>query len=155
MMIEVAFFFINTALFLVAIIGAAVADPCPSGPLIGQVTHVFDGDTIALGDTRIRLQGISAPELGEPGGLDSKAVMEWLVGDQTLTCRLTGERSHDRCIATCQDQAGEDLGWQIVSNGGARDCPRFSRWRYELAEEEAAAAGYTISQTHLLPGYCR
>ena len=37
--------------------------------LEGNVSHVRDGDTIDLGPITIRLQGIAAPELNEPGGM--------------------------------------------------------------------------------------
>ena len=36
----------------------------PPGPLTGDV-RVIDGDTIAVGETRIRLEGIDAPETAQ------------------------------------------------------------------------------------------
>ena len=54
----------------------AVADPTT---LTGTVTKVRDGDTIEVGRVPIRLNGVSAPELKEPLGSQSKAFMTDLV----------------------------------------------------------------------------
>ena len=35
---------------------------------VGQPIYTIDGDTIRMGPQRIRLRGIDAPELNEPGG---------------------------------------------------------------------------------------
>jgi len=39
----------------------------PAGPLVGGA-RVIDGDTIAIGETRIRLEGIDAPETAQRCG---------------------------------------------------------------------------------------
>ena len=43
--------------------------------LEGKVTNVRDGDTIEVGNIPIRLNGVSAPEMNEPLGSQSKAFM--------------------------------------------------------------------------------
>jgi hypothetical protein len=47
---------------------AAAAGRCERGPHAGPVTHVRDGDTVEVAGLQIRLQGLAAPELSEPGG---------------------------------------------------------------------------------------
>ena len=51
---------------------AVAADPTI---LTGTVTHLRDGDTIEVGNIPIRLNGVSAPELKEPLGPQSKQFM--------------------------------------------------------------------------------
>ncbi len=63
--------------------------------LEGVVSHVRDGDTIELGPIALRLQGIAAPELNEPGGAIAAEAMRDLVLGKELRCDLTGDRSHD------------------------------------------------------------
>jgi endonuclease YncB( thermonuclease family) len=61
---------------------------------------VTDGDTIRMGETRIRLEGIDAPEIsqtcsrsdGTPWkcGQQSKAALIDKIGKQTVSCTITG-----------------------------------------------------------------
>ena len=132
----------------------AEAAKCPRGSLTGVVTHVRDGDTIVVGTMPIRLNGLAAPEGDEAGGLAATQAMNELVQGRTLRCELDGERTHDRCVAVCYLEA-EDVAEAMVRQGLARDCPRFSGGRYRSAEIHAAAAGATIQNTYVLPGYCR
>ena len=44
--------------------------------LKGKITNVVDGDTIDVGETRVRLSLTSTPELGEFGGIESKNFVE-------------------------------------------------------------------------------
>lgn len=141
---------------LVAVAAAPAAAICPAHAILtGPVTRVVDGDTLIVGDTRIRLQGIAAPELEEPGGTDARTILVWLAPPgSTLNCVLTGERTHERCVAVCRNAFGDDLGEEMVWRGGARDCPRYSGGRYRATERDATAAGYAISSTYRLPRYC-
>jgi micrococcal nuclease len=56
--------------------------PQPTQPNIERtavLSYVVDGDTIVLvGGERVRLVGIDAPELGEPGGSEAKQFVEGL-----------------------------------------------------------------------------
>lgn len=114
--------------------------------LTGQVTHVRDGDTIVVSGQPIRLQGLHAPELADPGGPEAARFMRTLVGGRIVTCTLTGERSYDRMIGVCSIDH-HDIAAALVRAGLGRDCPRFSGGRY--AEDEQPEA-----QRMPLPGYC-
>ncbi len=127
---------------------------CEHGPLIGPVTHVRDGDTIEVAGLPIRLQGLAAPELSEPGGAEAARAMWMLLHSQEVRCELTGERSHDRCIGVCYVR-GRDVAAELVRAGAARDCPRFSGGRYANEERDAARERATIAEAYRLPGYCR
>ena len=62
------------AIILLASLAAPLAAAEPT-ILSGTVTKVRDGDTIEIGKIPIRLNGVSAPELKEPFGQQSKQFM--------------------------------------------------------------------------------
>jgi endonuclease YncB( thermonuclease family) len=138
---------------LAALLAAPPADAarCPRGALTGQVTHVWDGDTIVVGSMPIRLNGLAAPEGDEPGGAAATQTMLELVQGRTLRCELDGERTHGRCVGVCYLD-GADISEVMVHRGVVRDCPRFSQGRYAEAERKAAAEGATIGRIYALPG---
>ena len=49
----------------------------------------------------VRLQGIAAPELDEPGGSAAAGFASNLMLGRDVECRLTGEWSRDRLIGVC------------------------------------------------------
>jgi len=129
------------------LVGPTIAFAEPT-VLTGTVTHVRDGDTIEVGKIPIRLNGVSAPELKEPLGPQSKKFMVGLVDGKKVRCELTGAKTYDRLVGTCYLD-GEDIGIAVIAAGLALDCPRYSGGRY--AEFELASAREVIK----LPGYCR
>jgi micrococcal nuclease len=130
----------------------AAAD-CVAGPLTGQVTFVRDGDTIELGTTAIRLNGLAAPEWDARGGFEATAAMRELVLGKVVMCELDGEATYDRCAAICRLD-GTDISEEMVRMGLARDGPRYSGGRYRAVEQQAAEGGATIRTSYPLPGYC-
>ncbi len=118
--------------------------------IVGSVTHVRDGDTIEVEGIAIRLQGIAAPERGDPLGRRATAAMKALVAGRRILCRPDGSRSWDRIVARCF-LAGRDIGEIMVRLGLARDCPRYSGGRYAAAER---AADRPIAEVYPLPSYC-
>ena len=134
-------------MLIVGLLGvfAAHADPTT---LTGTVTKVRDGDTIEVGKIPIRLNGVSAPELNEPLGPQSKAFMTDLVLGKRVRCELNGEKTHDRFVGVCYLDE-QDIGATVIRSGLALDCPLFSGGRYAEYEIEGAAARMK------LPEYCR
>jgi micrococcal nuclease len=130
------------------------AAKCESGSVSGEVIYVRDGDTIELGAMAIRLNGLAAPEWGEAGGDQASDAMRVLVLGKVVTCALDGARTYDRCAAICTLD-GADIAEELVRQGLARDCERFSGGRYQEAELQAAQGGATIGETYKLPRYCR
>jgi len=104
----------------------ALAFPVVAGEqsvLTGLVTKVRDGDTVEVGRIPIRLNGVSAPEMKEPLGPQSKAFMTDLVMGKRVRCELNGEKTHDRFVGTCYLDE-QDIGATIIINGLALDCPQ-------------------------------
>jgi len=137
-------------IIIMALSGVLITPGMAAEPtvLTGTVTHVRDGDTIEVGKIPIRLSGVSAPELKEPLGPQSKRFMRDLLDGKSVRCELDGTKTYDRFVGTCF-LAGQDIGAAIIAAGLALDCSRFSGGRY--AEFEMASAQNKI----MLPKYCR
>lgn len=109
--------------------------------IVGIAT-VSDGDTLRIGQRRIRLDGIIAPERSTMcGGIDIYRAATDALRDATrsgeVRCRISDlPDDQGRDVAQCQ--AGDvDLAEYMVANGWARDWPSASSGAY--ADEEAAA----------------
>ena len=135
------------AIALIASLGASAAVAAEQTVLTGTVTHVRDGDTIEVGEVPIRLNGVSAPELDEPLGAESKKFMLDLVRGQPVRCELNGQKTYDRFVGTCYLR-DKDIGVSVIKAGLALDCPRYSGGRY--VDFEQAVARERIK----LPKYC-
>ena len=109
-----------------------------------------DGDTAVVSGVPVRLSGLHAPELREPGGGEAKRWMEAATRGQVVTCVLDGSRTRDRWAGICtimSQYVQIDLAAGLISAGLGRDCPRHSRGRYRhLERPEAVRFG--------LPAYC-
>ncbi len=109
---------------------------------------VVDGDTIEVEGVRFRLEGVHAPERGEPGGPAATRFMVDLLRDKEVVCAPTGARSYDRLVGVCRVDGTGDIGAALIAAGLGRDCKRYSGGRYEALE--------TIEGKALpLPSYCR
>ncbi len=134
----------------------AIAVP-PAG-IVEGACFVIDGDTIRIGQTKIRLAGIDAPELDMPWGQKAKWAMVGLCKGHKIRAECTGEQSHDRLVATCYLPDGRDLGAELVKQGLALDYPLFSGGKYKRYEVRGARRKlkwvYTAEQraeAHRLP----
>ena len=158
---------------LLALLSLSPAAAAQQGadPVFAGVTHVIDGDTLDIGDTRVRLGGIDAPERSErctlPSGADW-ACGRWawheterLLQGRELACTDLGTRSHDRVVARCTLD-GRDVADLLIRRGVARVCDRFAAEQgvletYRRAEAVAGAQQAGIFGGPLNPpaGFCR
>ena len=97
------------------------------------VASAIDGDTIIIHNYKIRLNGVSAPELNEEGGNEAKQAMQKILENKTIKCSLSGRKSYERYIGVCWIGA-VDVGALLVLQGFARDCFRYSGGRYSALE---------------------
>lgn len=95
---------------------------------------VIDGDTIRLGNLKIRLWGIDAPELHQSLGVPAKAFLEDTVAGKEIRCLPDGSISYDRVVAKCLVD-GQDIGELIISAGHAKPYCKFSGDFYNQAAE--------------------
>ncbi|WP_157959618.1 thermonuclease family protein [Devosia submarina] len=118
---------------------AAYLEPAPK-PLQGSA-RASDGDSFRLGDERVRLLGIDAPELQQtcrdekgrdwPCGLAARDRMAALLAEGGVDCRPEGHDQYGRLLSTCTVR-GRDLALAMVSEGLAISADKHKR------EEQAA-----------------
>ncbi len=141
---------------LLLLIAAAVA-PVHAHTLEGRVVAIGDGDTITVLDVagaqhRVRLVGIDAPELGQPGGYRSKDSLSRLVYEHDVRVEWIKKDQYGRLVGKVWVAPPDcplcgttlDAGLAQLTMGRAwwfrrfaRDQTPEDRGRYEFAEQEA------------------
>lgn len=136
----------------------AAALPLGAHALSGTVTRVSDGDTLWLRPAdnarpiKLRLRGIDAPELCQPGGPQSRDYLASLVLKRTVDAELHGRDDYGRTLAVLQGPSG-DVGAQMVRAGLAWSYRyRGDAGPYAVEEAAAHAAGRGV---HAVPGALR
>jgi endonuclease YncB( thermonuclease family) len=109
------------------------------------VPRIVDGDTLALGSTKVRLEGIDAPEteqvcLNANGvrwtcGIDARDQLVAHIAGREINCKSNGVDAYKRTLAICY-LAGEDLNGWLVQQGWALAYVKYSSI-YRQVEEEA------------------
>lgn len=128
-------------LAVLAVIAAALDSPPPPVAGMGRVS---DGDSFRLGDDRIRLLGLDAPELAQactdaggrtwPCGRIARDRMAELLAAGPADCRPEDVDQYERLLATCM-VAGRDLGATLVDEGLAISSGRY--WTEEATARDA------------------
>lgn len=118
----------------------------PDANLIVGRSSVIDADTLEIHGTKIRLEGIDAPESRQRCGEEgiewpcgqqaSLALSDW-VADRPVTCHPKGNDRYGRTLARCFVGNDDMQGW-LVSNGWALAYRTYSK-DYVAAEEHAQA----------------
>ena len=113
---------------------------------------VVDGQTLRVGDTVVRLQGVAAPARGttclkadnsrfDCGAAASEALARLLRG-QSVTCKLFGRDAAGFAQGLCEAE-GRDLNRAIVASGWARarsESPAFAAASFGDEESQARTA---------------
>ena len=98
--------------------------------------RVIDADTIAIGDNRIRLWGIDAPEVSTEAGRRAQAWARATWEGQDMTCAIRGRDRYQRHVATCyrfipgMTGGVSDIAFEAVRAGHAVDWPKYSGGYY-------------------------
>jgi endonuclease YncB( thermonuclease family) len=127
-----------------AAIVAAYLDPGPSR--VSGNARASDGDSFRLGDQRVRLLGIDAPELGQSCddgngndwscGQASRNRMAELLRQGRVDCQPEETDRYGRVLAYCSVNE-QDLGGVMVSEGLAIASGAY--WQEESAARDAKA----------------
>ncbi len=109
------------------------------------IPRVVDGDTLAIGATRVRLLGIDAPEtdqfcLNATGvrwtcGIEARDRLAAHIANREITCSSNAIDAYKRELGLCS-LAGEDLNAWMVREGWALAYVQYSS-AYANAEEDA------------------
>ena len=115
----------------------------PSGRQLEGRAQAIDGDTIRIGDNRLRLKGIDAPEMHQTCsrsgqsyrcGETARNALIALMLDRQVQCRSSGRDRYKRLLVYCTAN-GQDLNGRMIEQGWAVAYDR------EYREEEARARG--------------
>ena len=128
------------AFFFLLILIAARLDQS-ADQVVGGPFHTIDGDTLAVGGERLRLQGIDAPELGQicsdgngkawACGMEAKRLLARLVAGVDAECLGRSRDKYHRLLVRCH--AGTvNINGAMVRQGLAIASGRYS-------EEQVAA----------------
>lgn len=108
-----------------------------------------DGDTLAVGNDRLRLNGIDAPEMGqvcERGGQGydcgeaARAAMSRILGEGAVACEAIGTDRYGRRVVRCLAAGGQDIAAALVAQGWAMAYRQYSL-DYIAQEDTARAVG--------------
>jgi len=123
--------------------------------------RVVDGDTIKIGETTYRLNGIDAPEHGQkcnkpsgkewPCGKRATEALNNMVEGQAVRCEGNETDGYGRTIATCYI-GNIDLNRQMVLDGMAWAFLKYSTV-YTKEENEAKQSGLGIWQANSQPAW--
>lgn len=136
------------ALGLLAVVAVRMPAQQPLETLQGHV-RVIDGDSLMLGGTNVRLQGIDAPELAQsctrndmtfPCGQQALAELSKLINGHVVSCESLGQDRYGRTLARCKAGAKE-LNSAMVETGWA-----VAYGSYDAQEREARKASRGIWQ---------
>ena len=103
----------------------------------GMVTKVVDGDTLWVKTSvsaqllKVRIQGIDAPEICQPGGVHAQEALRQRVLGQSVTVVSGAQDDYGRTIGTVYMQ-GQDMGRWLVTQGHA--------WVYTYRSKKALYA---------------
>jgi endonuclease YncB( thermonuclease family) len=126
---------VSGSLFASLLLVLALPGGTHAEALLRGQPRIIDGDTIEIGNTKIRLEGIDAPETDQLC-LDTKGA-EWAcgiaardqlirrAGDVEWVCVQHGSDRYRRTLATCTVD-GEDINKWMVSAGWALSFTRYS-----------------------------
>ena len=118
--------------------------PVDTKAQIGGKAKIIDGDTIQIGDNRIRLYGIDAPELKQVCKINGR---NWMCGEEAsmalayemanhwISCITKGKDRYARTLAICF-KANIDINREMVKRGLALAYRKYSNIYIE--DEELA-----------------
>ena len=130
-------------LALAALALGAEAACVPQERISGRA-EVTDGDSLEIGETRLRLFGVDAVEGRQsctrdgrawPCGDEAARKLRSLIGDRTVTCTKRDVDNYGRTVAVCRS-GSTDLGAEMVRAGFATAYRRYSN---DYVDEENAA----------------
>ena len=131
--------------FYVATLAAIFLCSHAHAETISGVPVITDGDTIKIGTTKARIEGMDAPERDQlcgdenfqnyPCGMKATEALREIIGDKSVDCTISKLDVYGRSLAVCTVE-GLDIGQEMVRDGWALAFVRYSK-RY--VEDEAAA----------------
>jgi endonuclease YncB( thermonuclease family) len=129
------------------IIGALAWLLMAASTAVTGTARVIDGDTLRVGEVRVRLSGVDAPELSQRCGPDGRKVAcgamaaDWLrrrIEGRSIACERVDTDRYGRSVAVCR-LGEEDIAAVLVEAGWATAYRRYSL-AYIRLEDRARTA---------------
>ena len=112
----------------------------PPGADVSGSARVVDGDTFWIGNTKIRIFGIDAPEASDALGPAATNWMRTRVSGKSIACERRDTDRYGRMVAVCRE-AGRDLAAEITEAGLAT---AYRRFLLDYVDEEDRARASEI-----------
>jgi endonuclease YncB( thermonuclease family) len=119
-------------------------------PMAGQSIRVADGDSFTIGDRKLRLKGIDAPEYRQtckdavgadwPCGRSARAALEKRLTEPGLACEAEARDRYARSLATCRTTQTPDIAAAQVRDGMAVSDEYYGSRSFGQEEDAAQAA---------------
>ncbi|WGF90811.1 thermonuclease family protein [Marinivivus vitaminiproducens] len=128
------------------------------GETIEGTATAADGDSLRIGNQRVRFWRIDAFELDQTCGdgvarvacgRTARGHLTRLVEGQVVVCVVQDHDHYGRAVAQCEAN-GIDLGEAMVEAGFAFDYPRYSNGFYAAAEIRARTAGGGVDSDNVI-----
>jgi endonuclease YncB( thermonuclease family) len=140
------------------------AQPSSGSKTISGRATIIDGDTIEIAGTRVRFNGIDAPEgaqlCRDAKGKDyrcgqsaAKALDAWLAKSRPVTCTFIEWDSYGRFVGDCYRSDRAAVAAWLVNTGHALDWPRHSGGAYASLQDEARQAKRGMWQGEFQPAW--
>ncbi|CEG09699.1 Succinoglycan biosynthesis protein ExoI [Afipia felis] len=130
---------------IIATLGLHATTGVAAAQMLTGAATITDGDTIVVAGTKVRLNGIDAPETDQrcidrdrrpyTCGLNSREALQRLIGDRPVECVGATSDVYGRRLMTCA-AGGRDINAAMVAEGWALAFVRYSR---DYVEEERRA----------------
>ncbi len=133
-----------TVIATCVILAASLAAAGDAQTSSGRVVSVTDGDTVRVLDAanvqhKVRLDGIDAPERGQPFGTVARDRLAALVMGKAVKVHNDGRDKWGRTLGRIEVE-GQDVNRQMVADGMAWHYSRFNNDARLAAAEQAARA---------------
>jgi endonuclease YncB( thermonuclease family) len=125
---------ISVQVAIAVLLCGLLADSGGAEPVVA-VPRIVDADTVEADATKIRLNGIDAPETDQrcldahgqvwSCGVDAATKLREYSHERPWSCELTGKDRYGRFLGTCS-VSGDDIGRWLVRNGWALAFRRYS-----------------------------
>ncbi|GAB6036802.1 thermonuclease family protein [Fundidesulfovibrio butyratiphilus] len=110
-----------------------------TGDFAGAVQRVHDGDTLLVDGVKVRLYGIDAPELAQPGGEASRDHLRALVRGGRVKVVFMDKDAYGRVVGRVFLPDGSDVCAEMVRTGHAWVYRKYCRDCRDLLAAEALA----------------
>lgn len=112
----------------------------PTAPVMTGRGRAVDGDTLSIGQHRIRLHGIDAPEMGQSTGPMAGRMLSKMIAGRVLRVEPIERDRYGRTVARVSLEDGTDLSRAMVAAGWALAAGG-SRYTGEMGEARRERRG--------------